>query len=272
MSRAMLPAMSRDGTTRRVTPPRGAGPAVEPVRLVESFFATPWSEIEQALRALLRLHEVEVAAWHAWHELRLALLRVERVAFDPGFKPESLRKDGGAALRAAAERAFAEVATGMHRRPRPSGHPGLHNRRYLQDWIAEFPPDRLLNWRGDDLPYGLRRLRDQLGDELTDRLLDQTDSASTALHPPPEKRMSGDEHLLPWLVLVIEVGALHLASQQKRAPSRVVAAIYSLLTGDKTGLALVARRVDEERRRYRKGQKAHVVRGGPRWPKRTSAT
>jgi hypothetical protein len=82
--------------------------------------------------------------------------------------------------------------------------------------------------------------------------------------------MLGEGHILPWLVLVLEVGALPVPTE-KRAPSRIVAAAYSLLTGDKSELAQIARRVDEERRRYREN-KAKVIRGAPRWPQRGKAT
>ena len=207
---SILRAMKRDKAARRTGRSKVSHGTerAECLKLVEEQFGKPWAEIEPELRELQYLHDFEVQAWNAWRELGEVLRRIERLAYaDDG--PD--RKSAAAATEKAKGRiAFANafprgvvvVGDDGARRvvpERPPGHPRVSNRRYLQDWIREFQPDRLLQWRDDDAAYVLKRLRSRIGDH---RCLDELLQVPGIVPWPRTRALPAPqwEHPTQWIV------------------------------------------------------------------------
>jgi hypothetical protein len=234
-------------------------------RLIEEHFGRPWDEIKSELHVLQGLHRQEVEGWNAWRELGCILRRIERIAFADAATerrtspresiPQADAESELAASRRKAVDAFprglrvADHESVRNLTPvRPSGHPWLGNRRYLQEWIREFPPGRLLEWRGDDLPHALNGLRRRLGDHRgIDELLDERSPAPR--QRLPEAPVGG----VQWLVFLFEARELSFAPDPEKVQTKAIAAVYALLMDSKESTESITGRISKARERYRAG-------------------
>jgi hypothetical protein len=226
------------------------------IRLISEHFGKSWQEIEPELRSLERAYGLEVEAWAAWRELGAILRRIERIAYadQPLTEWKTARPQAEArrGWREAFPRGLTIVGTEgvKHLFPHvPPGHPALHNRRYLQEWISEFPPDRLLEWCGDDAVHAINKLREHIGDRLADEVLE-----TPGVRPWPVTVRLPEatwEHKVQWLVALFDGRVLSFAQGAEKTPTRAIAAAYILLTDAKGAQGLEAR-IAKARERYRK--------------------
>ena len=253
--------------------PRAEGDArTQCERIIHEQFGVPWEEVEPELRALQCKLKRELEAWKAWKELRAVVRRIERIAFAEGdgltahgnSPRESIAAAKAATEQAANRREFADafpLGLGIvdeqgvrYRMPvcPPPGHPWLHNKSYLEHWIKEFSPGRLLEWRGDDLPLALSGLRRRIGDHRAiDELLQELGAWRSPLsHALPDAPPEDTQ----WIVFLFEAGVLSFAPEPQKVSNEAVAAVYALLNGSRDAVESLKGRIAKARERYRAGQ------------------